>query len=128
MKLPADLNEQHHLLFTFYHISCKGKSEKESEKSGAAETPIGYSWLPLTKNGRLETGDFNLPVSLESLPKSYSYLSPSVNLPQMKWLDGHKSVFQVSLTAASTVHTEVSSSSYHHVRISLCHLLKDFQR
>ena len=109
MKLPADLGEQHHLLFTFYHISCKAKSDKESS-SGAVETPIGYSWLPLTKNGRLETGDFNLPVSLETLPKSYSYLSPSVNLPQMKWLDGHKNLFQVSLVAASTVHTEVNLS------------------
>ena len=38
IKLPPNLDEKHHLLFTFYHISFK------SEGSGPVEpTPVGYT-------------------------------------------------------------------------------------
>ena len=38
IKLPPNLDEKHHLLFTFYHISFK------SEGSGPIEpTPVGYT-------------------------------------------------------------------------------------
>ena len=38
IKLPPNLNEQHHLLFTFYHISFK------SENQGPTEPiPVGYT-------------------------------------------------------------------------------------
>jgi hypothetical protein len=36
-------------------------------------------WIPLYQDGRLKTGDFELPVSLDKLPDSYFYLSPEVN-------------------------------------------------
>lgn len=39
MALPACLTERHHLLFTFYHISCQQKQNQ----SGSCETLIGYS-------------------------------------------------------------------------------------
>lgn len=38
---------------------------------------------------------------------SYGYLSPEVNLPNIKWLEGHKPLFNVTLEAVSTVHTQV---------------------
>jgi hypothetical protein len=38
MKLPSDLGAQHHLLFTFYHISCQRKAEQPT-----VETPVGYT-------------------------------------------------------------------------------------
>lgn len=37
IKLPAKLTEKHHLLFTFYHISCQPK------QGASVETLIGYS-------------------------------------------------------------------------------------
>ena len=40
IKLPADLDDRHHLLFTFYHISCQKKQEA---KDIPVETPIGYT-------------------------------------------------------------------------------------
>uniref|UniRef100_A0A914RP43 C2 DOCK-type domain-containing protein n=1 Tax=Parascaris equorum TaxID=6256 RepID=A0A914RP43_PAREQ len=58
------------------------------------------------KDGRLQTGEFTLPIALERLPTSYGYLSPDVNLPNVKWLDGHKPLFNVSLEAITTVHTQ----------------------
>ncbi|KAM8843766.1 dedicator of cytokinesis protein 7 isoform 2-T2 [Spinachia spinachia] len=100
MKIPANLTDNHHLLFTFYHISCQTKPNTP------LETPVGYTWIPLMQHGRLRTGSFSLPVSVEKPPPSYSVLTPDVQLPGMKWVDNHKGVFNVEVTAASSVHTQ----------------------
>ena len=40
----ASLSRDHHyLLFTFYHVTCKGQI-KDGER---LETPVGYTWIPL---------------------------------------------------------------------------------
>uniref|UniRef100_A0AAQ6AA02 Dedicator of cytokinesis 6 n=1 Tax=Amphiprion ocellaris TaxID=80972 RepID=A0AAQ6AA02_AMPOC len=96
MKIPANLTDNHHLLFTFYHISCQPK------QNTPLETPVGYTVSTLLElHGRLRTGSFSLPVSVEKPPPSYS-----VQLPGMKWVDNHKGVFNVEVTAASSVHTQ----------------------
>lgn len=38
LKLPAALGDNHHLLFTFYHISCQRKMEQPT-----VDTPVGYT-------------------------------------------------------------------------------------
>ena len=38
IKLPAALGDQHHILFTFYHISCQKKLEEKT-----IDTPVGYT-------------------------------------------------------------------------------------
>nr|CAI5841827.1 unnamed protein product [Callosobruchus analis] len=38
IKLPAALGDNHHLLFTFYHISCQRKIEQNT-----VDTPVGYT-------------------------------------------------------------------------------------
>jgi hypothetical protein len=38
VKLPAVLGDQHHLLFTFYHVSCQRKADEKT-----IETPVGYT-------------------------------------------------------------------------------------
>lgn len=139
IKLPATLTDHHHLLFTFYHVSCQQK------QNTPLETPVGYTvsifqswflstghvhsacvcslfnitvssytiiefenltvkpaifknalrsvcffvlsfansfslkWIPMLQNGRLKTGQFCLPVSLEKPPQAYSVLSPEVS-------------------------------------------------
>uniref|UniRef100_A0A158Q851 Dedicator of cytokinesis protein 6 n=1 Tax=Elaeophora elaphi TaxID=1147741 RepID=A0A158Q851_9BILA len=103
INLPVDLNDGHHILFTFFHITCKPNKVGDEVK-----IPIGYSWIPLLKDGRLQTGEFTLPIALEQLPQSYGYLSPDVNLPNIKWLEGHKPLFDVKLEAVTTVHTQDS--------------------
>lgn len=100
IKLPASLADSHHILFTFYHISCQKKAEQN-----VVETPVGYTWLPLLRDGRLVCGEFSLPVMLEPPPKNYSYIPPDVFLPGMKWLDNHKGLFTVIVDTASSVHT-----------------------
>ena len=40
MKLPAVLEDRHHLLFTIYHVSCQRKAEEKT-----IEAPVGYTVL-----------------------------------------------------------------------------------
>lgn len=101
--MPARLADGHHILFSFYHISCQRKADMVP-----VETPIGYTWLPLLRENRLVTGEFSLPVSLEKPPSNYSVLHPDVMLPGMKWVDNHKGLFNVTLQAVSSLHTLVS--------------------
>ncbi|XP_066997234.1 dedicator of cytokinesis protein 7 [Anabrus simplex] len=101
IKLPASLEDQHHLLFTFYHISCQRKVEQQ-----VVETPVGYTWLPVFRDGRLQIGELCLPVMMEHPPPNYSYIPPDVLLPGTKWVDNHKGIFVVVLDAVSSVHTQ----------------------
>uniref|UniRef100_A0A8B9F540 Dedicator of cytokinesis 7 n=1 Tax=Amazona collaria TaxID=241587 RepID=A0A8B9F540_9PSIT len=102
IKLPATLTDHHHLLFTFYHVSCQQK------QNTPLETPVGYTWIPMLQNGRLKTGQFCLPVSLEKPPQAYSVLSPEVpsNPNCSRWVDNHKGVFNVEVVAVSSLHTQ----------------------
>ncbi|XP_063283925.1 dedicator of cytokinesis protein 7 isoform X6 [Pelobates fuscus] len=116
IKLPATLTDHHHLLFTFYHVSCQQK------QNTPLETPVGYTWIPMLQNGRLKTGQFCLPVSLEKPPQAYSVLSPEVPLPGMKWVDNHKGVFNVEVVSVSSVHTQ---DSYLDKFFALVHALEE---
>ncbi|CAD5215071.1 unnamed protein product [Bursaphelenchus xylophilus] len=100
-EIPVNIDDGYHLMFTFVHISCKGGKANEQ-----TETPIGYTWYPLFQKGDIESGDLNLPISLEPLPKSIGYVSPHLNVPNIKWLDNHKSLFNVVLQPVSTVHSQ----------------------
>ncbi|NXO05322.1 DOCK8 protein, partial [Rhinopomastus cyanomelas] len=103
IKLPAKLTEKHHLLFTFYHISCQPK------QGASVETLLGYSWLTILLNDRLQTGHYCLPVALDKLPFHYSIHSPErvpAQTPPIKWVEGHKGVFNVEVQAVSSVHTQ----------------------
>ena len=39
IKLPSNLREYHHILFSFYHISCQGQRKEQL----SLETPVGYT-------------------------------------------------------------------------------------
>lgn len=98
--LPAELRQNHHILFTIFHISCQ---KKEGEQK-SVETPIGYTWLPILADGRLNIGEHPLPVMIEEPPPNYSYIPP-VQLPGTKWLDNHRPVFNVTVEACTSIHT-----------------------
>ncbi|NXU09160.1 DOCK8 protein, partial [Pardalotus punctatus] len=118
IKLPAKLTEKHHLLFTFYHISCQPK------QGASVETLLGYSWLPILLNDRLQTGHYSLPVALDKLPLHYSIHSPEKipsQQPPIKWVEGHKGVFVVEVQAVSSVHTQ---DNHLEKFFTLCHSLE----
>ncbi|XP_033475104.1 dedicator of cytokinesis protein 8 isoform X1 [Epinephelus lanceolatus] len=120
LALPAHLTERHHLLFTFYHISCQQKQNH----SGSCETLIGYSWLPMVHNDRLQTGQFCLPIVLERLPANYSLHTPEklpAQNPPVKWMESHKGLFNLEVQAVSSVHTQ---DNHLERFFTLCHALE----
>uniref|UniRef100_A0A673GFA0 Dedicator of cytokinesis protein 8-like n=1 Tax=Sinocyclocheilus rhinocerous TaxID=307959 RepID=A0A673GFA0_9TELE len=80
IRLPARLTEKHHLLLTFYHISCQQKQNQ----TGSVESLIGYSWLPMLNNDRLQTGQQCLPIILDKLPVNYSLHSPECYVMELR--------------------------------------------
>uniref|UniRef100_A0A8C6PNT8 Dedicator of cytokinesis 8 n=1 Tax=Nothobranchius furzeri TaxID=105023 RepID=A0A8C6PNT8_NOTFU len=116
VALPARLTDRHHLLFTFYHISCQQKQNL----GGSCETLIGYSWLPILNRDHLQTGQFCLPIILDRLPFNYSLHAPEV-APPVKWMESHKELFNLEIQAVSSVHSEDN-----HLKrfFTLCHALE----
>ncbi|XP_074520401.1 dedicator of cytokinesis protein 9 isoform X5 [Halichoeres trimaculatus] len=103
IELPTQLHEKHHLLFTFYHVSC----DSNSKKKDLVETPVGSAWLPLLRDGRVIMNEQQLPVAA-NLPAGY-LSSPDGNKhsgSEIKWVDGGKTLFKVSTHLVSTVYTQ----------------------
>lgn len=44
IELPIHLHQKHHLLFTFYHVSCEIKGKGTTKKQDTVETP--GMWIP----------------------------------------------------------------------------------
>uniref|UniRef100_A0A8D2NGQ7 Dedicator of cytokinesis 9 n=1 Tax=Zonotrichia albicollis TaxID=44394 RepID=A0A8D2NGQ7_ZONAL len=111
IELPTQLHEKHHLLFTFYHVSCDNSSKGSTKKKDVVETQVGYSWLPLIKDGRVVTNEQQIPVSA-NLPSGYlSYQEVGIGKhsgPEIKWVDGGKQLLKISTHLVSTVYTQVS--------------------
>ncbi|XP_030604322.1 dedicator of cytokinesis protein 9-like isoform X2 [Archocentrus centrarchus] len=104
IELPTQLHEKHHLLFTFYHVSCNSNSKKKD----VVETPVGQAWLPLLKDGRVIMNEQQLPVAA-NLPAGYLSSQDGVSKHsglEMKWVDGGKPLFKVSTHLVSTVNTQ----------------------
>uniref|UniRef100_G3P3V0 PH domain-containing protein n=1 Tax=Gasterosteus aculeatus aculeatus TaxID=481459 RepID=G3P3V0_GASAC len=113
IELPTQLHEKHHLLFSFYHITCDINAKTNAKRKEALETPVGFSWLPLLKEGRLSSQEFSVPVSC-NLPPGYLSIkeaSSTKNGADTKWVDGGKSIFKVSTNVVSTVYTQVKPPS-----------------
>ena len=121
IKLPSNLRERHHILFTFYHISCQGQRKEQI----STEVPAGYTvgffqelsfrksltyrslqWIPVYRGGSLQTGLFELPVMLDPPPAALRYIPTDSGgaPPGTKWVDNKKPIFSVELNAHSTVH------------------------
>ncbi|CAK6965515.1 dedicator of cytokinesis protein 9 isoform X2 [Scomber scombrus] len=104
IELPTQLHEKHHLLFTFYHVSC----DSNSKKKDLVETPVGSAWLPLLRDGRVTMNEQQLPVAA-NLPAGYLG-SPDViskhSGSEIKWVDGGKALFKLSTHLVSTVYTQ----------------------
>ncbi|KYO32725.1 hypothetical protein Y1Q_0009334 [Alligator mississippiensis] len=109
IELPIHLHQKHHLLFTFYHVSCEINTKATTKKQDTVETPVGFAWLPLLKDGRVVTLEQHLPVS-SNLPPSYLNLGdtearrhPAVDA---RWVDGAKPLFRIKIHLESTIYTQ----------------------
>uniref|UniRef100_A0A8B9P9H2 Dedicator of cytokinesis 11 n=1 Tax=Apteryx owenii TaxID=8824 RepID=A0A8B9P9H2_APTOW len=109
IELPIHLHQKHHLLFTFYHVSCEINTKTTSKKQDTVETQVGYAWVPLLKDGRIITLEQHLPVS-SNLPPGYLGLgdteSRRVGSVDAKWVDGAKPLFKIKIHLNSTIYTQ----------------------
>ncbi|XP_011300539.1 dedicator of cytokinesis protein 9 isoform X1 [Fopius arisanus] len=109
IKLPTKLHAKHHLLFSFYHISCDMNKKREN----GVENCVGYSWINLLNKGKLlvdmEANMHVLPVATH-LPSGYLSIEP-LGLgqgnagPDVIWIDAQRPIFTVSFHLTSTVFT-----------------------
>ncbi|XP_048348400.1 dedicator of cytokinesis protein 9 isoform X8 [Sphaerodactylus townsendi] len=109
IELPTQLHGKHHLLFTFYHVSCDNSSKGTTKKKDIVETQVGYSWLQLLKDGRVVTNEQHIPVSAY-LPSGYlNNQEPGLGKHsglEIKWVDGGKPLLKVSTHLVSTIYTQ----------------------
>ncbi|XP_031979621.1 dedicator of cytokinesis protein 11 isoform X7 [Corvus moneduloides] len=109
IELPIHLHQKHHLLFTFYHVSCEISTKATSKKQDTVETQVGYAWVPLLKDGRIATLERHLPVS-SNLPPGYLGLGDTESRKQSsmdaKWVDGAKPLFKIRIHLDSTIYTQ----------------------
>uniref|UniRef100_A0A8C1ZW90 Dedicator of cytokinesis 9b n=1 Tax=Cyprinus carpio TaxID=7962 RepID=A0A8C1ZW90_CYPCA len=82
IELPTQLHEKHHLLFTFYHISCDSSTKKRE----IVETPVGSAWLPLLKDGRVVMSEQHISVA-SNLPNGYLSCQEAVSKHTVIWRD-----------------------------------------
>ena len=124
MELPAKLTDKHHLLFSFYQISCQKPKPGECFLQEPAFLGCTVSlpndievfsisfcytqWIPMLHDGKPQLGEFNLSVTADHPPPAYSQLSSDVALPNLKWIDGHKPLFKVTLSMVSSIHPKVN--------------------
>ncbi|XP_037380044.1 dedicator of cytokinesis protein 10 isoform X2 [Talpa occidentalis] len=109
IELPTQLHEKHHILFSFYHVTCDINAKANAKKKEALETSVGYAWLPLMKHDQIASQEYNIPVAT-SLPPNYLSFQDSSSGKQVgsdiKWVDGGKPLFKVSTFVVSTVNTQ----------------------
>ncbi|CAL8322032.1 unnamed protein product [Merluccius merluccius] len=108
IELPTQLHEKHHMLFTFYHVSCDNNSKASTKKRDMVETQVGYAWLPLLKDGRMIMNESQASVA-SSLPAGYLSCQDGASKhsgPEVKWVDGGKPLFKVLTHLVSTVYTQ----------------------
>ncbi|OXB83083.1 UNVERIFIED_CONTAM: hypothetical protein H355_016647 [Colinus virginianus] len=108
IELPTQLHKKHHILFSFYHVTCDINAKANAKKKEALETPVGYAWLPLLKDAQLASQEHNVPVA-SSLPPNYLSLQEPTSGKigcDVKWVDSGKPLFRVSTFVVSTVNTQ----------------------
>uniref|UniRef100_A0A3Q1ATQ0 Dedicator of cytokinesis 11 n=1 Tax=Amphiprion ocellaris TaxID=80972 RepID=A0A3Q1ATQ0_AMPOC len=105
IELPVHVHEKHHILFTFYHISCESSSKASSKKRDGVESLVGYSWMPLLKDGRMQSLELQLPVAA-TLPAGYLCQDTRKSQPDIKWVENAKTLFKVRTHVASTIYPQ----------------------
>uniref|UniRef100_A0A3P9MZB4 Dedicator of cytokinesis 11 n=1 Tax=Poecilia reticulata TaxID=8081 RepID=A0A3P9MZB4_POERE len=105
IELPVHVHDRHHILFTFYHVSCESSSKASSKKRDGVESLVGYSWMPLLKDGRMQSSELQLPVAA-ALPAGYLCQDSRKSQPDIKWVENAKSLFKVKSRVASTIYPQ----------------------
>uniref|UniRef100_A0A286XGE4 Dedicator of cytokinesis 10 n=1 Tax=Cavia porcellus TaxID=10141 RepID=A0A286XGE4_CAVPO len=109
IELPTQLHEKHHILFSFYHVTCDINAKANAKKKEALETSVGYAWLPLMKHNQIASQEYNIPIATSLPPNYLSTQDPASGKhggSDIKWVDGGKPLFKVATFVVSTVNTQ----------------------
>ncbi|KAL3088570.1 hypothetical protein niasHT_023188 [Heterodera trifolii] len=106
--MPRGGRDGLYLRFTFMHVSCKPRGD---DAKTMCTTPIGFSWLPFQSadgfssclTAAFPSGDHRLPISLDPPPPALCFLSPHVNVPNVRWLDSHRPLFHLRVLCVSSI-------------------------
>ncbi|XP_063703194.1 dedicator of cytokinesis protein 9 isoform X3 [Culicoides brevitarsis] len=107
IRLPLAITAQHHILFSFVHVSCNIGKKKDTDP---VESPVGFAWIPLLTKGKLNLEEQCIPVAT-TLPAGYLSIQPlglgkGQNAgPEIQWIDNQRPLFTVSFQLYSTVLT-----------------------
>ncbi|CAH8536176.1 unnamed protein product [Dicrocoelium dendriticum] len=116
IQLPTNLDENHYLLFTFYHVTCR---PRKLHSDGDLHCVLGYSWLPVLHNGSLCDMDVNLLVSslkptplLARLRPELKTMTEQFHMSSFKWLDSTRELFSVSVVTVSSMYPRDTCVEY----------------
>ncbi|XP_055302716.1 dedicator of cytokinesis protein 9 isoform X2 [Sitodiplosis mosellana] len=108
IRLPLNITANHHLLFSFVHVSCDLSKRRDANTS--YESAVGYSWMPLLSKGKINVEEQVLPVAA-ALPAGYLAIQPlglgkGQNAgPDIQWIDNQRPIFAINFRLESTVLT-----------------------
>lgn len=69
--------------------------------------PLPMQWIPLYPDGVPPVGPHDLPALVDTPPPHYSAVpAEGNNLPALKWMDGHRPLFRVTIAMESSVHPQ----------------------
>jgi hypothetical protein len=97
IQLPASLNGQHHLFFTFFNVNTKNKKGEDE-----MESIVGYAFLPLYQNGKVVGDEHALPVCSPRKDENKPYL----NSDDLQYYDGGKPLFHCRIKLVSSVYSQ----------------------
>ncbi|KAG5451148.1 Dedicator of cytokinesis protein 7 [Clonorchis sinensis] len=116
LQLPEHLDENHYLLFTFFHVSCQSK---KVESSVPLEAIVGYSWLPILTEGSLQDTDAMLLVSTSKPSSALAKIRPDLKqmsekfyIDAFQWVDSSREVFHLCTTVVSSVFPKDANVEY----------------
>jgi C2 domain in Dock180 and Zizimin proteins/DHR-2, Lobe B/DHR-2, Lobe C/DHR-2, Lobe A len=98
VQLPPRLTPNHHLLFVFFRVRVK--PPKKNQPS-SPETPVGFAFVPVLEKNRFADRELELPIASE-LPSHYLSLPATA----IRFIDGGKPLFKVTLNLMSTVYSQ----------------------
>uniref|UniRef100_A0A665W925 Dedicator of cytokinesis 11 n=1 Tax=Echeneis naucrates TaxID=173247 RepID=A0A665W925_ECHNA len=83
-----------------YDHSNTGSASQERESKS-----LGYSWMPLLKDGRMQSLELQLSVAA-TLPAGYLCQDARKSQPDIKWVENAKTLFKVRTHVASTIYAQ----------------------
>eukprot|EP00033_Pygsuia_biforma_P001762 GCRY01001972.1.p1 GENE.GCRY01001972.1~~GCRY01001972.1.p1 ORF type:complete len:1667 (+),score=122.71 GCRY01001972.1:145-5145(+) len=101
IQLPVNLSISDHLLFIFYHVTCKVTNKNE------CATPIGYSWMPIFRHNRLISNE------VHETPVAVELFNGYIENKEMKFIDNKKPLFRFRTQCLSSVYSQDSQIAYY---------------